>query len=119
MKYYFFVKLKLNSQYNKATKHDAFYTCDCFLSLDEFVKSQKTLFFVIPAPHLVRDKLQPESRLFKDLHRFWTPVPAPDPDPGFTGVTTFYKDIFPWLIGQEANLDSGRLTTGNYLPYWV
>ena len=23
----------------------------------------------------------------------WTPEPAPDPDPGFTGVTTFYEFI--------------------------
>ena len=32
---------------------------------DEFVKRPTTTFTVIPAPHQVRDKLQPESSLFK------------------------------------------------------
>jgi len=31
---------------------------------NELVKSRKTPFFVIPAPHQVRDKLQPESSKF-------------------------------------------------------
>ncbi|OPX38026.1 MAG: hypothetical protein B1H12_03445 [Desulfobacteraceae bacterium 4484_190.2] len=30
-----------------------------FVNIDELVKSRKTPFFVIPAPHLLRDKLQP------------------------------------------------------------
>jgi hypothetical protein len=30
--------------------------------MDGFIKSRKTPFFVIPAPHQMRDKLQPESR---------------------------------------------------------
>ena len=30
---------------------------------------------------------KPESRIHKGIWIFWTPVPAPDPDPGFTGVT--------------------------------
>jgi len=47
-----------------------------------FVKSQKTPFFVIPAPHQGRDKLQPESSKINQLKSFWTPV--------FTAVTTFY-----------------------------
>jgi len=34
---------------------------------------------VIPAPHEIRDKLQPESNLFKHLQMHWTAV--------FTGVT--------------------------------
>ena len=29
------------------------------------VKSQETMFYVIPAPHQVRDKLHPESSIFK------------------------------------------------------
>ena len=62
-------------------------------NIDGLVKSRKTPFFVIPAPHPVRDKLQPESSLFKWLQMVWTPEPAPDPDPGFTGVTTFYEFI--------------------------
>jgi hypothetical protein len=27
------------------------------------------------------------------LQRAWTPEPVPDSDPGFTGVTTFYKTV--------------------------
>ena len=30
-----------------------------YFNFDELVKSRKTPFFVIPAPHLLRDKLQP------------------------------------------------------------
>jgi len=33
----------------------------------------------------VRDKLQPESSLFKELQKTWTPF--------FNGVTTFYETI--------------------------
>ena len=32
---------------------------------------------------------KPESRYFEWLQKHWTPVPVPDSDPGFTGVTTF------------------------------
>jgi hypothetical protein len=35
--------------------------------LDELVKRRKSPFSVIPAPHPVRDKLQPESSLFIHL----------------------------------------------------
>jgi hypothetical protein len=48
---------------------------------DGLVKSRKAPVFFIPAPHLVRDKLQTESTPFKWLNRLWTPV--------FTGVTDF------------------------------
>ena len=54
-------------------------------NIDKIVKSQKTLVFVIPAPHRVRDKLQRESRKLKHL---WTPA--------FAGVTfsgTFYEAV--------------------------
>ena len=58
---------------------------------DELVKSRKTSFFVIPAPHQVRDKLQPclwqtsrarsealaLSSLFNYLRRLWTPACLP------------------------------------------
>jgi hypothetical protein len=56
---------------------------------DNFVKSRKASFSVIPAdpgsviPDLIRDR--EESRLFKWLKLVWAPV--------FTGVTTFYKTI--------------------------
>ena len=48
---------------------------------DGIVKIRKSTSFVIPAPHPVRDKLQPESRLFSRLRRNRTLV--------FTGSTTF------------------------------
>jgi len=42
------------------------------------VKSPKGPFFVIPA-------YEPESSIFKDLQKIWTPF--------FNGVTTFYESI--------------------------
>ena len=39
-------------------------------NIDEPVKIRKVLFSVIPAPHLLRDKLQPKSRRF---NAFWLP----------------------------------------------
>jgi hypothetical protein len=51
----------------------------------EIVKSRKPPSFVIPVPHPVRGKLQPESSLFKHLRKKWAPV--------LTGLTTFYDDI--------------------------
>jgi len=59
-------------------------------NLDDFVKSRKTPFFVIPAEVLrqVQDREpieRPESSRFKWLQMVWTPV--------FTGVTTFYEFI--------------------------
>jgi len=42
--------------------------------IDELVKSRKSPFSVIPAPHPVRDKLQPESILFSQLRSNSTPV---------------------------------------------
>ena len=59
---------------------------DSLLKFDDFVKSRKTPFFVI-------SRLGGESSLFKWLQMVWTPEPAPDPDPGLTGVTTFYELI--------------------------
>jgi len=57
---------------------------------DDFVKSRKTPFFVIPAEVLrhAQDRElieRPESSLFKWVQMVWTPV--------FTGVTTFYMGI--------------------------
>jgi hypothetical protein len=40
------------------------------IKFDELVKSRKTPFFVIPAPHQVRDKLQPESSFFQLVKKF-------------------------------------------------
>ena len=37
------------------------------------------------------EKKQGKGIIFEQ--RPWTPVPAPDPDPGFTGVTTLYETI--------------------------
>jgi hypothetical protein len=55
------------------------------IHLDELVKSRKMSFFVIPAPHEVWDKLQPESRNNK---HFWNPAFA-----GVTALNTFYEAI--------------------------
>jgi len=48
------------------------------------------VFSVIPAPHQVRDKLQPESSVFK---KFWTPA--------FAGVTVFgnIDDLCNYALG--------------------
>jgi hypothetical protein len=45
---------------------------------DAFVESRKGPFFVIPA-------YEPESSIFKELQKTWTPF--------FNGVTTFYDFI--------------------------
>ena len=47
--------------------HERYPTADVSVNNDGFVKSRKTVFLVIPAPHLMRDKLQPESSIFKEL----------------------------------------------------
>jgi len=48
---------------------------NCYIksNTDELVKNRKVLFSVIPAPHQVRDKLQPESSEPPRLKRrgFW------------------------------------------------
>ena len=54
-------------------------------NFDDFVKSRKPLFLSF--------RRKPESSLFMWLQMVWTPEPAPDPDPGFTGVTTFYEVV--------------------------
>jgi len=43
-------------------------------NIDGFVKSRESLKNVIPAPHFMRDKLQPESSTF---NYFWMPVADP------------------------------------------
>ncbi len=43
-----------------------------------------------------RFRLSPESSVIHWLRRLWTPEPALDPDPGFTGVTAFYETISFW-----------------------
>ena len=48
------------------------------INTDAFVKSRKGPFFVIPA-------YEPESSIFKELQKTWTPF--------FNGVTTFYETI--------------------------
>jgi len=45
---------------------------------------------------------KPASSIFEALRTDWTPVPAPDSDPGFTGVTTkrqFFHS-FPFSKGD-------------------
>ena len=55
-------------------------------AFDVFVKSPKSRFFVIPAPApRGGDKLQPESSIFIELQKTWTPF--------FNGVTTFYETV--------------------------
>ena len=54
-------------------------------NVDESVKSRIFPYFVIPAPHKVRDKLQPGS---SDFGYFWTPAFA-----GVTGFGAFYGFI--------------------------
>jgi len=53
--------------------------------MDAFAKSPKSPFLVIPAPHRVRDKLQPESGTFIELQKTWTP--------SFNGVTTSCETV--------------------------
>ena len=55
-------------------------------------------FSVIPAPHPVRDKPQPESSVF---NKFRTRGPAPDPDPEFAGVAVFRNidDFCNYAVG--------------------
>jgi len=55
------------------------------LRFDNFVESRKRSFSVIPAPHQVRDKLQPEPSFVKQLKISWTPF--------FNGVTTFCETV--------------------------
>jgi hypothetical protein len=52
---------------------------------DEVVKYRKTTTDVIPAKAGIQEH-QP-------ITKHWTPAPAPDTDPGFAGVTTFYDVI--------------------------
>ena len=78
---------------------------------DGLVKSRKSPFFVIPAKVLrqAQDREPaewPESSLFIQLRRVWTPV--------FTGVTTFYETVNPYLSDSEmVNICSG----GRNLPH--
>ena len=74
-------------------------------------------FFVIPAPHQVRDKLQPKSSIFNKLQLLWTPV--------FTGVTTFYEIILLNVSEflQETEIIGYLTATGlcdlhGVLEYW-
>jgi len=52
---------------------------------ETFQKSYLTPNFVIPAPHQVRDKLQPESSIFKDF--LDSPVPGSGPEQASRGMT--------------------------------
>ena len=51
--------------------------------LDGLVKSRRKPSYVIPVPHQVRDRLQPESSILKNLYFSWTPA--------FAGVTTLAR----------------------------
>ncbi len=53
------------------------------MNLDDLVKSQKTVFSVIPAKPVLDSIQEPESRHLKQLKEIWTPA--------FAGVTTFYE----------------------------
>jgi len=53
--------------------------------LQAFHYPENTLFFVIPAPHQVRDKLQPGSSIFDPVQNIWIPA--------FAGMTTFYETV--------------------------
>jgi len=55
------------------------------VNLDDLVKSQKTVFSVIPAKPVLDSIQEPESRHLKQLKEIWTPA--------FAGVTTFYESI--------------------------
>ncbi len=52
------------------------------VTIDGFVKNRQNPNHVIPVPHQVRDRLQPESSILQLLKCSWTP--------GFAGVTIFY-----------------------------
>ena len=62
------------------------------VKLDEFVKSRKSPFSVIPSNPGSGPGQAPESSLFIDLQNTWTPVTLSRRKPG-TGVTTFYEAI--------------------------
>jgi hypothetical protein len=47
----------------------------------------------VPKALLSSFRRTPESSILKQLQNLWAPEPAPDPDPGFTGVTAFYEII--------------------------
>jgi hypothetical protein len=59
----------------------------------EFVGSREFTFFVIPAPHGMRDKLQSESSNFS---KFWMPVEYPvfsGDQVRHDGFGTFYETV--------------------------
>ena len=53
---------------------------------------------VIPVPHQVRDRLQPESGVFNRLRIVRIPVPDRVEDRLSAGTTTFYKPVINELI---------------------
>jgi hypothetical protein len=72
---------------------NTFVSLNLKLNFDALVKSRNSPFFVIPAPHPVRHKLQPESSAFSRLRRNWIPVEDPAFIGVFTGVTTFDEAV--------------------------
>ena len=56
-------------------------------------KVKKTISCHSGSRPLGENKLQLESSFFNWLQNLWTLEPAPDFDPGFTGVTTFYETL--------------------------
>ena len=54
-------------------------------------KVEKHVFYVIPAPHVIRDKLQPESSKFID---FWMPVE----DPVLSGDQVRHDDFYASVL---------------------
>jgi hypothetical protein len=53
------------------------------------VKSEMTKTLCGVVLPITKQSQKSESCLFKWLQMVWSPVTAPDPDQGFTGVTTF------------------------------
>jgi parvulin-like peptidyl-prolyl isomerase len=53
--------------------------------IDAFVKSRKSTTNVMPAKAGIQK--------YQIVQKYWTPAPAPDSDPGFAGVTTYYEFI--------------------------
>ena len=73
-------------------------------NLDELVKSQKRLFYVIPVSYQVRDKLQPAhlpyvGQASRKNKYFWTPAFA-----GVTALITFYEFVY---FNQQKQKNTG------------
>jgi hypothetical protein len=85
----FATRIKTAKQNDKKLDNSTFLVRYSMFNIDAFVKSRKGPFFVIPA-------YEPESSIFEELQKTWTPF--------FNGVTTFYEFINIALYGSPDTL---------------